>query len=86
MIVCGWCGKPTTPERCSACGHIDPARPYVQRGEPVPTTDPNQHRLTEAEAALGPRATVDALAEYLSVDPRTVRRWRKSSADVRPVS
>jgi hypothetical protein len=89
MIACGWCGKATASlDLCAACGHIDPARPWFQRGQeaPVivhepgrPTTDPADvsRRLAAARASLGPHATVDQLAELLDVSPRTVRRWRK---------
>lgn len=88
MITCGWCGKPTTPERCIACGHDDPARPWVQRGQAAPVverdpgrprTDPADvaHRMAEARSALGPHATVEQIAEALEVSPRTVRRWQK---------
>lgn len=85
MIVCGWCGKPTLTEaRCSACSHVDPERPWEQRGQETPrvsmhdgrpplTTDEMRKRL----AALGPAATVEAIAAHWDVDPRTVRRWRQ---------
>lgn len=91
VIVCGWCSKPTAnADRCTSCGHEDPARPWVQRGatppaigQPAagrPRLDPAavRRQLAEAERALDGRApTVDALAEELGVDPATVRRWRK---------
>lgn len=91
MIVCGWCGKPTAnADRCSTCGHADPARPWVQRGQDAPVVanhDPGRptldahdvaRRLAAARASLeGRPATVDALAEALDVSPRTVRRWQK---------
>lgn len=91
MIVCGWCGKSTVnSDRCTTCGHLDPARPWEQRGEaaPVisqhvpgrPALDPAdiRHRLATARASLGSRpATVEAMAEALEVDARTVRRWQK---------
>ena len=91
VITCGWCGKPTTAARCVACDHEDPARPWAQRGMPAPVverepgrprTDPAEvaHRMAEARTALGPHATVDAIAEALDVSPRTVRRWQKVSA------
>lgn len=85
MIRCGWCGKDTANrDRCTTCGHVDPERPWVQRGEPVPTIaprDPGRPQVTEADArarlsALGPHATDDQLAEHHGVDARTVRRWR----------
>lgn len=91
MISCGWCGKPTANhDRCSACRHADPARPWIQRGEPAPIIahepgrppiDPADvaRRIAAARAQLGPHATVDALAEALDVSPRTVRRWSKVS-------
>lgn len=81
MIVCGWCGKDTANEdRCTSCGHIEPTRPFVQRGEPVPRADVRRRRLAEAAAALGPDATIERIAEFLEVDARTVRRWRQKSA------
>jgi hypothetical protein len=84
MIACGWCGKATRDgPRCGVCGHIDPRRPWEQRGEPVPVTETHDGRpvLTPAEmrrrlGVLGPAATVDQIAEHFDVDPRTVRRWR----------
>ena len=85
MILCGWCGK-ATPDgaRCAACGHVDPRRPWEQRAEPVPciaaaegrpplSADEMRRRL----AALGPAATVEALAARWDVDERTIRRWRQ---------
>ena len=81
MIRCGWCGKATeATERCAACDHIDPTRPYVQRGEPVPGLDRgdvNRRRLAEAMKTLGDDATIERIAEHLDVSPRTVRRWRE---------
>lgn len=93
MIACGWCGKPTgSTDRCSACGHVDPARPWVQRGEDAPrivSHDPGRpeldpgdvaRRLASARAGIVKRGlppTVEALAEALDVSPRTVRRWQK---------
>ena len=85
MILCGWCGK-ATPDgpKCAACGHIDPPRPWVQRGEAAPVVAAHEGRppLTDVEArrrlaVLGPNATDEALAEHFEVDPRTVRRWRQ---------
>lgn len=84
MIRCGWCGKPTANrDRCTSCGHIDPERPFIQRGDPVPTynaSDVNRKRLADAQAELGPDATIERLAEHLDVSPRTVRRWREMSS------
>lgn len=85
MMTCGWCGKATPEdERCAVCGHIDPPRPWVQRGEPVPVVAAHEGRpvVTDAElrrrlAVLGPDATDERLAEHFDVDPRTVRRWRE---------
>lgn len=93
MIECGWCGNDTANlDRCTSCGHADPARPWVQRGEDAPVTgnhepgrpelDPGEirRRLAKARAVLGDRpATVEALAEVLDVSERTVRRWQKVS-------
>ena len=91
MIACGWCGKPTASlDRCTSCGHVDPPRPWLQRGQEPPAiahepgrpaTDPSDvgRRLATARATLGPHATVDAIAELLDVSPRTVRRWAKVS-------
>lgn len=89
MILCGWCGKATAnQDRCTPCGHADPARPWVQRGEDPPTVsrEPGRpavipadvaRRLAAARAQLGPHATVDQIAETLDVSPRTVRRWQR---------
>lgn len=87
MILCGWCGKQTGPGRCSTCGHEDPERPYVQRGQEVPQVrlggrpgsdrKENARRLAEARNALGSNATVEDIAEHLDVSPRTVRRWQE---------
>lgn len=92
MIVCGWCGKPTEPtNRCTYCRHVDPARPWVQRGEEpeelaiapgrphLETTDV-MHRLLagrERLATEGRSPTVETLAEAMDVSPRTARRWLK---------
>lgn len=89
MIRCGWCHGPTANvDRCSSCGHVDPERPWLQRGEAVPhigsdavgrpSLDPSAiaRRLADARHALGDNATVQQLAEHLDVDPKTVRRWR----------
>jgi hypothetical protein len=84
VIICGWCGHATaTLDRCTSCGHEDPPRPWVQRGQEAPTvdgrTDPVEvrKRLAEARAAIGAPVTTARLAEYLDVDQRTVRRWQK---------
>jgi hypothetical protein len=93
MIVCGWCGR-ATPDgpRCAVCRHVDPTRPYAQRGLDVPTApvhdagrpprDPAEvgRRLANATRILtdgGRDVTVEALAEVLDVSARTVRRWRE---------
>jgi hypothetical protein len=82
-IVCGFCAAATDDGGpCVNCRH-DPVVPYIQRGQEPLRAIPAQVRLAEAERAVGRDATVEQLAEYLSVDPRTVRRWR---ADVRAVS
>lgn len=89
MIRCGWCGKDTANrDRCTSCGHADPERPWVQRREPVPevshapgrpSVEPDEaaRRLAAARREIGPGATVEAMAEHLGVDPRTVRRWQQ---------
>lgn len=90
MIRCGWCDHPTPAgEDCHACGHEDPARPWVQRGKEPPTvrtdavgrptldTQAIRRRLRDARAALGPEATREALAEQLGVSVRTLGRWQK---------
>jgi hypothetical protein len=89
VIRCGWCGNPTAnPERCTSCGHEDPPRPWVQRGEEPPTvrTDATgrpvleakaiRRRLAEARAVL-PNATQAQLAEHLDISVRTLGRWQK---------
>lgn len=94
MIVCGWCGHPSKEmTHCSACGHNDPARPWLQRGEQPPSLSGDgrpgldarsiRRRLAAAQRDLeegGHAVTVEALAERLEVSPRTVRRWREMSA------
>lgn len=90
MIRCGWCGNPTANrDRCTSCGHVDPERPWHQRGEPVPSVHVDaagrpaldrkaiRRRLEEARHALGADATVEQIAEFLNVSVRTVGRWRK---------
>lgn len=84
MIVCGWCAAITGPMTCQACGR-DPVVPWVQRGqEPRSEAQAKRldisRRLTEARRALGPGATVDAIAELVGVSSRTVRRWHEMSA------
>lgn len=82
-LICGWCGKPTEGDPCSACGHEDPARPWRQRGQQPPTVSKDadaRKRLAAARHAIeseGRRPTVEALAEAMNVSPRTVRRWRE---------
>ena len=88
MIACGWCGEPTTSlDRCSHCGHEDPARPWVQRGQEPPTAADieradRRRRIAAARRRLedaGQRVTDEALAELLGVSARTVGRWREMS-------
>jgi hypothetical protein len=82
VIVCGWCGYPTKPAVCGACGR-DPVKPWTQRGTKAPEVDPNdaiRKRLTDAAAfieAHGQRPTAERIAEHLDVSPRTVRRWQQ---------
>jgi len=90
LIRCGWCGEATEPVRCGACGHDDPARPWIQRAQEVPqitadvgrpTNDEAEirRRYAEAKAAVvdaGRIPTVEAIAEGLDRSPRTVRTWR----------
>lgn len=82
MRTCGWCGHPTATDPCSSCGHIDPDRPWIQRGQVPPVVDDaERHRrlLAEARDTLrreGVEPTIERLAEQLDVSPRTVRRWR----------
>lgn len=94
MILCGWCHQPATPPRCGACGHEDPARPWLQRGEEPPrvATEAGRPVLDEpairlryrdakrAIEAAGGVPTVDALAEALDRSPRTIREWRRKYA------
>lgn len=85
MIRCGWCGKDTANrDRCTSCGHEDPARPWVQRGMVAPETarQAGRPRVTPEDAAhrlgaLGPHATDEQIADHHGVDPRTVRHWRQ---------
>lgn len=91
MIRCGWCNHPTLAEaRCAHCGHVDPERPWLQRGETPPAVVSEgrpsldagevRRRYAEAKAELqadGKAPTVEAIAERLDRSPRTVRQWRK---------
>jgi len=85
VIVCGWCGQPSEPDRCGNCRR-DPALPWVQRATDPPAVDPTddiRRRLSEAAAAVeshGHRPTAERLAEHLDVSPRTVRRWQQMAA------
>ena len=90
MILCGWCGVATSPDRCASCGR-DPEVPYLQRGQPVRIIEPEpgrpaldadevRRKYADARASLvseGRPATVEAIAERLDRSPRTVREWRK---------
>lgn len=84
VIRCGWCGKDTANrDRCTSCGHEDPARPWVQRGQEPPVVaerEAGRPALTDTEIrarlAAVPGATDEALAVHWDVDPRTIRRWR----------
>ena len=95
MISCGWCGQSTPDaERCVLCRHEDPARPWVQRGLPVPRTDSHEgrpaldpsdvaRRIAAARLLIersGHPATIEALAEVLDVSTRTVRRWQRMAS------
>jgi hypothetical protein len=87
VIACGWCGHATANlDRCTSCGHEDPARPHRQRGSEPPVVDGRidptdvRKRLAEATRTLGGNPTIEALAEQLGVSPRTVRRWREMTA------
>lgn len=91
-LVCGWCGQVTVDKaECDACGR-DPRKPYRQRGIWPPTFETPERgrpvldlraahrRVAEAERNLreaGRPVTVEAIAEFLDVTPRTIRRWRK---------
>lgn len=85
MIVCGWCGSNTANrDRCTSCGHEDPERPWVQRGQTVPEVaraagrpKVDAHEAARRLAAAGPGATDEAIAAHHDVDPRTVRHWRE---------
>jgi hypothetical protein len=83
MILCGWCGAPTTVGLCLSCGR-DAALPWAQRATEPPTVESRgsgRPQLTAAEAAkrlaaAGPHASDEAVAIHWDVDPRTVRNWR----------
>jgi hypothetical protein len=81
-IVCGFCSAATDDALACVNCHHDPALPYTQRAS-APVRADARLRLSEAQRALGPHATADAIAEHLDVSVRTVRRWQ---ADVRPVA
>jgi len=90
VIRCGWCGEATEPVTCGACGHDDPAKPWLQRAQEPPQIAVDsgrpsldepviRHRYAEAKAQLvadGRVPTVEAIAERLDRSPRTVRLWR----------
>lgn len=60
-------------------GHVaEPGRPALDPADVG-------RRLADARHALGTTATVERIAEYLDVSPRTVRRWQQVSGS-RPVS
>jgi len=87
VILCGWCSALTDPFVCGSCGR-NPVIPWTQRGQLPPTEYEAKRidarrRLSEARRALGPEATLDAIAEHLNVSSRTVRRWHEMSG-VRP--
>lgn len=82
VIECGWCGHHTANlDRCTACGHEDPPRPWVQRGMVPPSPSPaaGRPRLTDGDLRrrLASGGTDEEIAERFEVDPRTVRRWRQ---------
>lgn len=89
MICCGWCGWPTPDEpRCVGCNR-DPQLPWRQRGQTAPVISHAEAGRPALDAAairaaylgarerLGPKATVEAIAEALDRSPRTIREWRK---------
>jgi hypothetical protein len=91
-IVCGWCHHPTPAGVCDYCGR-NPAMPWLQRGMAIPAADHDTGsgrpaldaraiRLAydAARAALGPDATIEAIAERLDRSPRTVRAWKQRFA------
>ena len=79
MILCGWCGHPTTDgPQCVSCGHAEPEKPWRQRGQTPP--DAIKARLDSASRKLAERGravTDESLAEVLDVSPRTIGRWRQ---------
>jgi hypothetical protein len=91
-IVCGWCnGATVNGGTCDQCGR-DPRLPWTQRGRPPqelpdtpagrPTLDAASIRevYTSARSALiaaGREPTVEAIAERVNRDPRTVRDWKR---------
>lgn len=103
LIVCGWCGQPTDSEaywettafapagECRACGHEDPAKPWVQRakqpplaraeheagGRPALDASQVRQRLRIARKELGQDATNAQLAAHLQISERTLGRWQK---------
>jgi hypothetical protein len=79
-IVCGFCSAATDDgSPCVNCRH-DPVIPYSQRAAVPVLADAPSLRLAEAAAALGSKATIERIAEFLDVSPRTVRRWREVSS------
>lgn len=95
MILCGWCGSATRDEdRCTACLHVDPRRPWEQRATPVPEVQETQGRPALDRMAIRKRVhdaigtlrsqgipvTNAALADLLEVSEKTVRRWRQMTA------
>ena len=89
MIRCGWCRRATSDEAvCGSCGHPSPRQPWEQRGLQPPEIDEHTERLRDAQAELrrqGRPVTVEALAEHLGVDARTVQRWRANAVRMSPV-
>jgi hypothetical protein len=100
VIVCGWCGQatagewettalmPTGETRCQSCGHEDPARPWVQRGDTPPSPQPRPEGRPPLDASQirqrlriarkeHPDATNAELAEALDISERTLGRWLK---------
>jgi hypothetical protein len=56
VILCGWCGKATANEdRCTSCGHLDPVKPWTQRGQEAPVVDACKAGRPAVDAA-DPRA------------------------------
>jgi hypothetical protein len=80
MIVCGWCGRPTeakgwettalTPDagECRACGHADPAKPWLQRGRQPPAAN-------EGRAAAGrPSLDISEIRQRLRIAGRDLQK------------